>query len=68
VLAEFAEAARQVLHDRVRNQPPSRIWEVGWQRRVDTYRRPIAEQGSEPGQRPALPLRARRGQVVFLNK
>lgn len=68
VLAEFAEAARQVLHERVRNQPPSRIWEAGWQHRVDTYRRPIADQGEAPLQRPAPALRAKRGQVVYLNK
>ncbi len=68
VLAEFAEAARQVLHERVVNQPASRIWEAGWQRRVDTYRRPIADQGPEFRRRPALPLQARHRQVVLLKR
>lgn len=42
VRTEFADAAQAVLQQRVRNFPPSRIWEAGWLRRVDTYRHPIA--------------------------
>lgn len=47
VLAEFSEAAQAVLQQRVRNLPGNRIWEAGWLRRVETYRRPIAL-GSAP--------------------
>jgi hypothetical protein len=42
VLAEFADAAQFVLLQRIRNIPANRIWEVGWLRRVETYRRPIS--------------------------
>jgi hypothetical protein len=41
VLAEFSDAARFVLLQRIRNIPANRVWEAGWSRRVDTYRRPI---------------------------
>jgi hypothetical protein len=47
VLAEYADAAQAVLQQRVRNLPSNRVFEVGWLRRVDTYRRPIAD--AEPG-------------------
>jgi hypothetical protein len=43
VRAEFADAAQSVLQQRVRNLPSNRIWEAGWLRRVDSYRRPIAD-------------------------
>jgi hypothetical protein len=49
VRAEFADAAQSVLQQRVRNLPSNRIWEAGWLRRVDSYRRPIADQ--EPNAR-----------------
>lgn len=43
VRAEFADAAAAVLQRRVRNIPSNRIWETGWLRRVETYRRPVRE-------------------------
>jgi len=43
VRAEFAAAAQLVLQQRVRNLPSNRVFEVGWLRRVATYRRPIAD-------------------------
>jgi hypothetical protein len=43
VLAEFADAAQFVLLQRIRNIPANRIWEAGWLRRVETYRRPISD-------------------------
>jgi hypothetical protein len=43
VLAEFADAAQFVLLQRIRNVPANRIWEAGWLRRVETYRRPISD-------------------------
>jgi hypothetical protein len=48
VLAEFADAAQFVLQQRVRNHSSNRIWEAGWLRRVDTYRRPITDMESNP--------------------
>jgi hypothetical protein len=48
VLAEFADAAQFVLQQRVRNRSSNRIWEAGWLRRVDTYRRPITDTESNP--------------------
>jgi hypothetical protein len=48
VRAEFADAARFVLQQRVRNLPSDRVFEVGWLRRVATYRRPIADPESGP--------------------
>jgi hypothetical protein len=41
VLAEFADAAQFVLQQRIRNIPANRIWQAGWSRRVETYRRPV---------------------------
>ena len=43
VLAEFADAAQFVLLKRIRNIPANRIYEAGWLRRVETYRRPISD-------------------------
>ena len=48
VRAEFAEAAQFVLQQRVRNLPSNRVFEVGWLRRVATYRQPIANPESSP--------------------
>jgi hypothetical protein len=48
VLAEFADAAQSVLSQRIRNIPANRIWEAGWSRRVETYRRPISDPESDP--------------------
>jgi hypothetical protein len=48
VRAEFADAAQFVLQQRVRNLPSNRVFEVGWLRRVATYRRPIADPESNP--------------------
>jgi len=48
VRAEFADAAQFVLQQRVRNIPSNRVFEVGWLRRVATYRRPIADPESSP--------------------
>jgi hypothetical protein len=46
VLAEYADAARSVLRQRVRNISANRTWEAGWLRRVDTYRRPLVKVAS----------------------
>lgn len=48
VRAEFADAAQFVLQQRVRNLPSNRVFEVGWLRRVATYRQPIANAESSP--------------------
>ncbi|HLJ18760.1 MAG TPA: hypothetical protein VKU84_01100, partial [Stellaceae bacterium] len=48
VRAEFADAAQFVLQQRVRNLPSNRVFEVGWLRRVATYRRGIADPESNP--------------------
>ncbi|OCK62615.1 hypothetical protein [Bradyrhizobium sp. LMTR 3] len=48
VRAEFADAAQFVLQQRIRNLPSNRVFEVGWMRRVATYRRPIADTESSP--------------------
>ncbi|WKA29827.1 hypothetical protein [Bradyrhizobium roseum] len=48
VRAEFADAAQFVLQQRVRNLPSNRVFEVGWLRRIATYRRPIADSDSSP--------------------
>lgn len=45
--AEFADAAQFILQQRVRNLPSNRVFEVGWLRRVATYR-PIADPESSP--------------------
>ncbi len=41
VLGEFADAAGFVLKRRIKNNPPNKIWEQGWLKRVETYRRPL---------------------------
>ena len=46
--AEFADAAQFVLQQRVRNLPSNRVFEIGWLRRIATYRRPIADPESSP--------------------
>ncbi|WP_247832002.1 hypothetical protein [Bradyrhizobium sp. 200] len=48
VRAEFADAAQFVLQQRVRNLPSNRVFEVGWLRRLATYRHPIADPESSP--------------------
>jgi hypothetical protein len=48
VRAEFADAAQFVLQQRIRNLPSNRVFEVGWLRRVATYRRPIPDPESSP--------------------
>jgi hypothetical protein len=48
VRAEFADAAQFVLQQRIRNLPSNRVFEVGWLRRIATYRRPIADPESGP--------------------
>jgi hypothetical protein len=48
VRAEFADAAQFVLQQRVRNLPSNRVFELGWLRRIATYRRPIADPESSP--------------------
>jgi hypothetical protein len=48
VRAEFADAVRLVLQQRVRNIPANRVFEIGWLRRADTYRRPIGELEPSP--------------------
>jgi hypothetical protein len=48
VRAEFADAAQFVLQQRVRNLPSNRVFEVGWLRRVATYRSLIADPESSP--------------------
>ena len=40
---KLADAAQVVLQQRIRNLPSNRVFEVGWLRRVATYRRPIAD-------------------------
>jgi hypothetical protein len=47
-LAEFTDAAQFVLQQRVRNHSANRIWEAGWLRRVESYRRPITDMESNP--------------------
>ena len=54
---EFADAAKFVLQQRVRNLPSNRVFEVGWLRRVATYRRPLADPESSPERAPRKPLR-----------
>jgi hypothetical protein len=57
VRAEFADAAQFVLQQRVRNLPSNRVFEVGWLRRVATYRRPIGDMESGPKGAPRRSLR-----------
>jgi len=48
VRAEFTDAVRFILQQRVRNIPANRVFEIGWLRRADTYRRPIGELEPSP--------------------
>jgi hypothetical protein len=57
VRAEFAAAAQFVLQQRVRNLPSNRVFEVGWQRRIATYHRPITDPESSPKRAPRKSLR-----------
>jgi hypothetical protein len=57
VRAEFADAAQFILQQRVRNLPSNRVFELGWLRRVATYRRPIADLESSPKPAPRKSLR-----------
>ncbi|WP_157088334.1 hypothetical protein [Bradyrhizobium jicamae] len=57
VRAEFADAAQFVLQQRIRNLPSNRVFEVGWLRRIATYRRPIADMESGPERAPRRSLR-----------
>lgn len=41
-LEEFSRAAKYVLDRRIRNHPQSQRWRLGWHKRCDTYRRPLA--------------------------
>ena len=55
--AEFADAAQAVLQQRVRNLPSNRVFEVGWLRRVATYRQPIGDTGAGAKGAPRKSLR-----------
>jgi hypothetical protein len=59
VLAEFADAAQFVLQQRIRNIPADRISRAGWLRRVETYRRPVADLESNPKRAGNQSLRAK---------
>jgi hypothetical protein len=59
VLAEFSDAAQLILQQRVHNHSANRIWEAGWLRRVETYRRPLADTESNPKRSRSASLRAR---------
>jgi hypothetical protein len=59
VLAEFSDAAQLVLQQRVHNHSANRIWEAGWLRRVETYRRPLTDTESNPKRSRSASLRAR---------
>jgi hypothetical protein len=63
VRAEFTDAVQFILQQRVRNLPANRVFEVGWLRRADTYRRPIDElaPSAKPIQNGSLRRRAARG-------
>lgn len=41
-LAEFSRAAKFVLDRRIRNHPSSQRWQLGWHKRCDTYKKPLA--------------------------
>jgi hypothetical protein len=41
-LEEFARAAKYVLDRRIRNHPSSKRWQIGWHRRCDSYKLPLA--------------------------
>jgi hypothetical protein len=49
VLSAFSNAARTVLQRRIANNPPDRFWQQNWMARVETYSRPLRQDG--PGGR-----------------
>ncbi|CAL75068.1 conserved hypothetical protein [Bradyrhizobium sp. ORS 278] len=59
VLAEYSDAVQGVLQQRVRNLPSNRVWEAGWLRRAETYRRPIAQLDQVPERAPRRSSRYR---------
>ncbi|WP_349546050.1 hypothetical protein, partial [Bradyrhizobium sp. ORS 375] len=59
VLAEYSDAVQGVLQQRVRNLPSNRVWEAGWLRRAETYRRPIAQLDQAPERAPRKSSRYR---------
>nr|WP_244440717.1 hypothetical protein [Bradyrhizobium oligotrophicum] len=65
VLAEYSDAVQVVLQQRVRNLPSNRIWEAGWLRRAETYRRPIAQLDQVPERAPRRSSRYRADNTQF---
>jgi len=65
VLAEYSDAVQVVLQQRVRNLPSNRIWEAGWLRRAETYRRPIAQLEQVPERAPRKSSRYRAANARF---
>lgn len=65
VLAEYSDAVQIVLQQRVRNLPSNRIWEAGWLRRAETYRRPIAQLEQVPERAPRKSSRYRADNTRF---
>ncbi|UFZ01419.1 hypothetical protein LQG66_18980 [Bradyrhizobium ontarionense] len=65
VLAEYSEAVQVVLQQRVRNLPSNRVWEAGWLRRAETYRRPIAQLEQVPERAPRRSSRYRADNTRF---
>jgi hypothetical protein len=65
VLAEYSDAVQGVLQQRVRNLPSNRVWEAGWLRRAETYRRPIAQLQPIPERAPRKSSRYRAANARF---
>ncbi|WP_434905305.1 hypothetical protein [Bradyrhizobium sp. HKCCYLS20291] len=65
VLAEYSDAVQGVLQQRVRNLPSNRVWEAGWLRRAETYRRPIAQLEQAPERAPRKSSRYRADNTQF---
>ncbi|CCD89145.1 conserved exported protein of unknown function [Bradyrhizobium sp. ORS 285] len=65
VLAEYSDAVQVVLQQRVRNLPSNRVWEAGWLRRAETYRRPIAQLDQAPERAPRKSSRYRADNSAF---
>ncbi|WP_240535816.1 hypothetical protein [Bradyrhizobium sp. STM 3809] len=65
VLAEYSDAVQGVLQQRVRNLPSNRVWEAGWLRRAETYRRPIAQLDQVPERAPRRSSRYRADNTSF---
>jgi hypothetical protein len=65
VLAEYSDAVQVVLQQRIRNLPSNRIWEAGWLRRAETYRRPIAQLEQVPERAPRRSSRYRADNTRF---